>query len=100
VKQQTSSTEFVGWMVYLQENEFINGHHRIDYYLAQIAMWAKKAIVKKPESVTMEDMMLQFSKVSEMMNTPQEQKKKQAVEDRTAHSKNFWFSALGMKTKG
>jgi len=87
-------------MVFLQENEIINGTHRIDYYLAQIAMWAKKAIVKSPEKVNLEEMMLKFPKLTLVLSKKQKEDKKVEIEERTQHSKQFWFSALGVTDKG
>lgn len=94
VLSKTTSSEFNMWMIYLEEE--INGFHREDYYLAQIAAEIRKGQVKNPKKVKVKDMILQFSIGRKQKKTPMDK------EESINRSKAFWFGGLGFlgKKKG
>ncbi len=87
MKESTSSTEFVDWMEFLEEE--YNRPSRSDLYLAQIAfhvvrMNACEADVKK---IKFDDFIFKFDRRSK--------KKKSTPLERMNHSKLMWAVRLG-----
>ena len=80
--QETSSTDFIQWMSYLEKDT--NAFHREDYYLAQIALEVRRSYVKSPAKVKMKDMILEF-------------KRAQKAVDVMATSKAAWGACLNVK---
>ena len=80
------SSEFLEWIVYLDEEE-TNGFHREDYYLANIAAEIRRSYVKDPEKVVMKSFLMKFKK--------REKKPKMTKEEATKRSKMFWGALLG-----
>ena len=87
--EATSSTEFVEWMAYL-DDEVERGFHREDYLFAMVAAEIRKGNVKNPRSVKMKDFILDFSGKKK-----EEEHQALSLEERTARSKGFWFSVAG-----
>lgn len=79
-QEETSSTDFVMWMEYLEME--VNAFHREDYYLAQIAAEMRRSFVKNPKKVKLDDFLLKFkNKVI---------RKGMTKEERTKIAKSFW----------
>ena len=57
---EITSTEFLDWMVYLDEEE--SRFKKQDYYLANIAAEIRRSFVKHPEKVKTESFLMQFKK--------------------------------------
>lgn len=55
--------DFVKWRIYFEE-EILNGFHREDYFLAQIAQYIAKANSKDPEKIKIDPFLLKFTKDS------------------------------------
>jgi len=86
--ENTTSTEFVEWVEYLDREE-LEGFHRDDYNFAQLA----KVMVEcwsKGKKHTTEDFLLKFRRAGEV-----KEKKKPNLKAEKA----VWFSLLGMKEK-
>lgn len=86
VQQQTTSSEFVEWVEYL--DSLWNVPDRKDYLLANIAAEVCRTRVKRPASVKVQDFILKFSNAAH--------KKPPSTEA----SKAFWFAAVGVKKGG
>jgi len=84
---EISSTGFVDWITYL-DNEEINGFHREDYYLANIATEIRRSYVKDPMKVKFESFLNIFKKESKT------KKAKMTKEERTKVAKSFWGNFL------
>jgi len=82
VKKQTTSSEFVNWVQYL--NEEPNRFNPLYFYLAQIAAEVRRTIVKKPEKVKVEDFVIKFI-------SKEDQRKANLNK-----SKSFWLKGLGI----
>lgn len=80
LQKSTSSSEFIEWMVYLEEE--VNDFHRDSFYWAQIAAEIRRANSRNPKSVKTEDFLLKFTK-----------KKEKSSEERISESKAAWFAA-------
>lgn len=85
VKQMTSATEYIGWMIYLNEDP--NKFNALYMYLAQIAAEVRRSFVKRPNKVEISDFVIKF--------VNKKTSNKQSVE----HSKRAWFSFLRFKRK-
>jgi len=77
-QSEISSTEFVDWITYLDEQE-TKHHQKLDYYLANIAAEIRRSYVKEPVKVKMEHFLLKFGK-----------KKKMTKEEATRRAKTFF----------
>ncbi len=84
-----SSTEFLEWVAYL--NEEVNEFHREDYFFASIAAEIRRMYVAKPMSVRLSDFLITFKEKSEF-----KQPKKMSVEEKTKRSKAFWGTIVGL----
>lgn len=84
VKATTTSSEFVLWKVYLDDEP--NHFHRSDYYLAQIAQEVQRVLSKTPEKVLLENFLLSFSDGEHPTKT------ESSPETKLASSKAFWLS--------
>jgi len=60
--RETSSTEFLDWMAYLEMEP--NFFHREDHYYASIVGWLQRALVKHPNQVDESKNIIKFKKVS------------------------------------
>jgi len=85
---EITSTEFVDWVVYLDDEE-INGFHREDYYLANIAAEVRRSYIKDPTKVRTESFLMKFKKKDEI-----ERPVKMTREERTKRAKSFWGAVL------
>ena len=84
VKRTTSSTDFVDWMVYL--NEEPNRFNPLFMYIAQLTAelrrsWVTSAYAKNTKT---EDFLIKFVD------------KKEVIKQKVQQSKKAWFSFLGM----
>lgn len=80
------------WIAFREKQ--VNGFHREDYFLANIAKVIHQANSKDPEKVTIDPYMLKFT------NEPKEKKKElthQEKLERSLRSKAFWLNTLGIK---
>ncbi len=93
VKRETTSTEFVAWMIYF--NDEVNHPTRQDHYLAQIAFEVHRANSSKPNSVTLKDFLLKPGKPTTTKPLTEEEK-----ELRMQQSKAFWMQATGVLNNG
>jgi hypothetical protein len=84
--------DFVKWQVYLDEVE-MNGFHREDYYLAQIAQCIIQANSKNPNSIKLKQFLLQFSKEDKGKSKPT----KSEVRNRMIQSRAAWGALLGVQ---
>ncbi len=90
-KRETTSTEFVDWRVYLQQE--INGFHREDYFFAQIACEIRRVLAKHKKRIKPEHFLIKFDTKGEEA-TPQSKK------HASMKSKAFWFSLAQGSKKG
>ncbi len=89
-QEETSSSDFVLWKVYLEEE--LNGFHREDYYLAQIAQEIRMVLAKKPSQIKLKSFLLKFVR--------EQEQRQLSREEYTKRSKSFWFSMTGFKPEG
>lgn len=86
------------WITYLDEE--VNGFHREDYYLAQVAMVTAQANSKHPEKIELEHYLLGFeSKVVEVQEDVSEisaEEHERKIKESSAASKALWFGRLGV----
>jgi hypothetical protein len=99
-KAETTSTEFVDWMVHLRDepNRFRPEH----YYLAQIAFLIGNLFAEKDKIVPLEKFLLKFDTVKEKVVEDEEtqQEKEEAQEAyRAAMSQMRWMTLLGSAKK-
>ena len=78
------------WLEYLDAE--VNGFHREDYYMAQIAAEVRRGHVKNPKKVKVEDMVLKFT-------TNEKCKQKKQKKSNILASKNFWLTSLGLENE-
>jgi hypothetical protein len=94
VQQFTSSTEFLEWAEYLnqQETETVK---REEYYWAQIAAEVRRSWVKHKQKIKLTDFLIKFSysKKPKILTAQEKEMKLQK-------SKNFWLMATGFLKKG
>ncbi len=88
IRRETTSSEFVMWMEYLRRDA--NAFNPKHYYLAQIAMWIKRSMVKKPDKVSLDEFLIKFK-----MENPE--KKKIEQEQQTEQTKSWWKQFVGLK---
>jgi len=90
VKQETTATQFLEWVVYLKEvkEQKLLTHEKLDYYLAMIACEVRRTLVKDPTKLKVKDFLLDFNQKSEDTRT---------YEERLSNTKKFWFAFTGMK---
>lgn len=87
-QQETTSTEFLEWLVYLEIEEANN----IEYhYLAQIACEIRRLFSKKPNSIKIKDFILKF--------ITKKDKPKITKEEATKRDQAYWFKLLKFKPK-
>ena len=92
-QQETSSTEFLDWMVYLEED--VNAFHREDYFLASIAReicQVREMFAKKPRNVKLEWFLQKFTSQKEKVVKPL------TKEEATERAKRKWLGWAGIKT--
>ena len=77
-------------MDYLED--VVNDFHREDYYLAQIAAEIRRGVVKEPERVRVQDLLLHFS-------SSDDEKKVTSPLVKEQESVNFWFGLVGMENE-
>jgi len=93
-KFEVTSTEFVGWVAYLDNEEMVNVSKE-DYYLANIAAEMRRSYVKHPERVKIESFLMKFKNVGQVSKP----KTKKSKKERTKKAKAFWCGFLGIKNK-
>lgn len=76
-------------MVYLDME--VNGFHREDAYMAQIAAEVRRSRVKNPAKVKVEHLFIKFNRKGEPRRTPKEQ---------AVASKSAWLAAVGLNGEG
>lgn len=86
---ETSSSEFVDWMVYLEQD--VNAFHREDYYWAQIALEIRKVFAwgKSKRHWQIKDLLILFKE-----NAPEVREDRVK---RTSSVKSYFFNLLGMR---
>jgi len=77
------------WIAYLDDEE-LNGFHREDYYLANIAAEVRRSFVKDPAKIKMESFLIKFKKGAKL------KRPKKTKEEKIRESKAFWMSLAGM----
>lgn len=87
---EITSTEFVDWVAYLDEEE-TNKVHREDYYFANIAAEIRRSYVKNPMKVKLESFLMKFKKSG--LNKSKKEPK-MTKEERTKRAKTFWGALL------
>lgn len=87
LKNQLTYKEFLEWTWFLDWDEW-QRHSKADYYLAQVAMYVKKSMVKTPSSVKLDDLLIKFKRHQSSSASP---------EERIAASKSAWLGHLGIK---
>ena len=93
-QQETTSTEFLDWMKYLEQQD--NTHTKMDYYLAQIAARISGMFSKEPEKFKTEDFLMKFS-YKKKKKALTEKEVEEVIEKRTQNHKNFFSVMLGRK---
>lgn len=94
VKRETTSSEFVLWMVYLRE--LPNRFNALYHYLAQIAFEIRQsAFFAKRKRWRLTDFLLKFV-WGESEKRPETQTEFEAREAQVARSKSFWLGFVGM----
>jgi len=88
---EISSTEFMDWIVYLDDKE-INEFRREDYYLANIAAEVRRSYVKDPMKVKIDSFLFNFK-------SEKKEKKKMSIEERTKRAKSFWGAIVGSSVR-
>lgn len=83
VKQMTSSTDYMNWMIYL--NKEPNRFNPLYSYLAQIAAEIRRSFVKSPDKVETENFIIKFVD------------KKSKIKQKAEQSKSSWLRWLGIK---
>lgn len=86
---EITSTEFVNWIAYLDDEEE-NRFHREDYYLAQIAAEIRRSYVKDPRSVKIESFLMKFER------KVKPKKSKMTMKERTKKAKAYWSALMGV----
>ena len=81
-QDETSSTEFLDWLEYLEQG--VNVRRREDYYLAQIAREIRRTVVKNPQNVALKSFLLEFE-----IEKPVKEKRKSTLKR--------WLAWAGLK---
>jgi len=91
VKAETTSTEFVDWLQYLEQDW--NRPRREDWYLAQVAAEVRRSRVMEPGKVKTKELLIEFEsgERTDDGNKPTEEQ----LATRTARSKAAWFTRVG-----
>jgi hypothetical protein len=102
VQNFTTSTEFLQWQDYLEEE--VNDFHREDYFLAAIALEVRRSYVKDPTKYKIEDFLHTFKKKQAPEPAKEEERRDLTTEDikrikaeNSAKSHAFWFALTGVK---
>lgn len=89
-QQETTSTEFLDWIEYLQQD--VNAFHREDYFLANVARYIRMAFAKDPGKVPkLEHFLLRFT--NKKIQKPLSRKEK------AIQMKNQFLAWAGIKGK-
>jgi len=94
-QQETTSTEFLDWMEYLEQD--VNGFHREDYFLANIAKeicQVREMFAKKPKSMKLEWFLQKFTSKKEKKAV-----KSLTKEEAAEKAKRPWLGWAGIKRK-
>jgi len=89
-KQETTSTDFVKWRLFLKR--LWNIPSRTDHYLAQIACEVVRGRAKYPKRVKMGAFILKFKDVK-----PEADWSNLSPEERLARSKGAWLQSMGVR---
>ena len=90
-QRETTSTEFLEWLEYVEQD--VEVPQRMDFYLAQIAAEIRRSMVRNPNSVKLENFLLNLTLRSKQ-HKPLTETEKQM---RMARSKAAWYAVLGKK---
>jgi len=88
-QSEVTSSEYMDWIAYLDEEE-LNGFRREEYYLAAIAAEVRRSYVKDPEKVEVKSFLIKFKRGKET------KKVEKTKEERIKASKTFWMALMGM----
>ena len=91
VKMETSVSQFVLWMQYLDWE--INAFDKTCYYLAQIAAEVRRPNMPKGKIVTLKDFIIKFT------SGKSEEKPSEDVQTRAHKMKQFFFGLTGLTRK-
>lgn len=95
-KRETSSIEFVMWLVWLEEQE-LTQFSKQDHYLAQIAMEIRRTITPKKQ-LSLKNFFIRFTRTKERkVKTMTEEEYLQAKKEAGAKAAVWWKAALGIK---
>lgn len=89
-KHRISSMEFIQWIEYLEQD--MNGFHREDYFLAQIAYMQAIANAKNPKSVKFDSFLMKFDRKKSQSQVSEEQ-----VRFKMLQSRAVWGAVLGVE---
>lgn len=89
-RQETTGNEFLEWMVYLDYE--INSFHREDFYLAQIAREICALRAKKPNSIKIENFLLNFVEDKKVKET----QKELSIKERTLRMQSWIYGLAGV----
>ncbi len=92
--QETTSTEFLDWMEYLEQD--VNAFHREDYFWATISREIKEVramFAKGTKVIKLDQFLLKFT------NQKKVEDKKTTKENALEKSKRRWLSWAGIKRK-
>lgn len=93
VMRQTTSTEFLMWMEYLDEEEGRN--KKYEFYLANIIAETRRSWVKNPSKVKLTDFLFH----PESRDKKPEVKAASPDKDKLDAYKQIWFTATGLNSK-
>lgn len=95
-KRETSSLEFVTWLVWLEEQE-LTQFSKPDHYLAQIAMEVRRTINPK-KALSLKNFLIRFTRTKERkVSTMTEEEYLEAKKKAGQRAAAWWKAALGIK---
>ena len=89
-KKRLSSMDFVLQLEYLEQD--LNGFHRNDYFLAQIAHMLAMANSKDPKAVKFDTFLMKFDK-----KKPEVEASEELIKNKMAMSRGLWGAMLGVQ---
>lgn len=83
-QEKTTSTQFLEWMVFLQEEEWTGNPTRQEHYLAQIACLIHnfQVGIGGGKAVPLEEFLMRFGKTTKEDSVPQEHNREEVVSSR------------------
>lgn len=95
-KHTTSSTQFIRWMIYLDDEE-VKPPTRVEQYLARIALEIQRTInPKKSKNLKIKDFLLSFVFKSKNDARPTGEMSHEAKKRALAMNKAMWGMAVGV----